>query len=138
MRVELVVEGTKELARGLSVIENNWQPEVERDLDVAAEPLDYALSEYAPERPGSDYERTFDYLRSVDVHTELTPDGVELVATHGPEGYWLRGDGNTYEGAWMHRGRWRTLREIIERFVPATLSGLERRLQSWIKLVLGD
>ena len=133
MKFELEVAGIQETISALSEFKMLVMPEIQKEIDLAAESFRYTMQEYPPPIPTSDYVRTYEYQRSVNVIAKLEGDTVSLEASASEVNHWLRGDADgSYRGAWMHRGRWRTMLDLVQQFVPVFISHVEQRLERLI------
>ncbi len=133
MRITLDVTGVNGTVAALAEFKSQVMPEIQKEIELAAEPFKYALQEYPPPVPQSTYVRTYEYQRTVDVKAGYNNNVVELVATASPVQHWLRGEADgSYLGAWMHRGRWRTMLDLVQQFVPVFISHVEDRLERLI------
>lgn len=133
------VEGWEEVARGLHQAGNEIPPAVESELTQAAFPVYFNLADYPSPRPGQKYVRTFEYRRLLSYVIESAGNVVMLTFKQGAAySRYLRGDGDKYPGAWMHVGRWRSLKDIIDTFTPVVEFKLQAAVQRLIsRLGLG-
>ncbi len=139
MKTEIQIDGMAEARQKLMTVQNGWRQEAETELTVAGFPIYYALAEYAPPIPTSDYVRTYAYRAGVTAETKFTDDGVEYLAQQTDKAsLYLRGDGKGYEGAPIHVGRWRSLKNIVDTLVPVVILKLMTALDRWINRVMGD
>lgn len=133
MHIDVEVTGIDETIQALAEFKSLVMPEIQKEIDLAAEPFRYAMQEYPPPIPTSNYVRTYEYQQSVNVVTALEGDTVSLTATASEVNHWLRGEADgSYPGAWMHRGRWRSMLDLVQQFVPVFISHVEQRLDRLI------
>lgn len=129
------VTGTAENIAALAAISEGAVDELPDTVQQAAFPAYYALANYdAPAVPT--YTRTYQMQQSVYaiVHAEGPQAAVEIGGNQ--ELYWTRGtpDGN-YGGAWMHLGRWRTFKDIVDTLIPVAVAKVQQALDALIARV---
>lgn len=138
MKIELIVTGADKNEQGLRALRREIPLETQIEVWESNAVLESELMTYPPERQGSKYVRTFGYQRDVEVVPKITTWGAEIKATqYAPQSRYLRGDLEGYGGAWMHRGRWKTLTAILESFLNGFINRLVRRLERLILRVMG-
>lgn len=101
-----------------------WSQDVRRSLKA---------TKYPPRRPGQTYIRTGRLANSFAVDREGR--GRYSLVNRAPYALYVIGDSRGQNQAWMHEGRWWTMRQEIEQYTPE----LVRRITaSLLRVANGD
>lgn len=84
------------------------------------------MGNYAPERPGQRYERTGE-LGASFWYDDIGPSHYEFT-NDVPYAPLVVGNSDGGGQAWMHEGRWWTLKARVEEAMPALVESLEKAL----------
>lgn len=127
------VKGWKETEQKLRRVKGEIPLEVQQELKAAGQTVYFQLREYPPPRPGQQYVRTYTYRNSISTEIETADDVVFLNVKQGaPYSKYIRGGQGREYGAWMHRGRWVQLKDIVANFTGE----VERRLKEAVQRVI--
>lgn len=140
MKASLEITGLDEAIKQTQATSAGLPPALEDGVYAAGFPAYFATVDYAPERPGSSYARTFNYAANVSTELTIAGDEIDFEIKQGaPYSIFLRGtaDGG-YLGAWMHVGRWRPLVDIVRTFTPVFIVKLQDAVDKFIRSVWGS
>ena len=90
-------------------------------------------TKYPPKRPGQTYVRTGRLANSFAV--EKQSEARYTIVNRAPYSIYVIGDSRGQNQAWMHEGRWWTMRGEVERYTPELVQTLTRTL---VRLFDGD
>jgi hypothetical protein len=137
MKIEMIVTGVEQNAKGLRQLRREIPMEAADEAHASSGVLRSALTMYPAQPEGTNYQRTYNYERGVDVDPKATNYGATIEATQAaPYSIYLRGDLSGRGPAWMHRGRWDSLVAILEAFLNRFVNNLIRRLERLIAQVM--
>jgi len=126
--------GLDEAIAAATQSEPGIRAELVDDLQIATFPIFYALADYPDQVEGSDYVRTYHYRESITSDVQVSGSDVEYTATQAADySIYLRGDGDNYPGAYMHVGRWRSLKNIMDSLIPVAVYKMQDRLTAFMQ-----
>lgn len=136
--IDLEVYGLDETVLALKEFGYALPDEIADSIQTDGFAMYYALATYPPPPDGSTYVRTYYYQDSIDLQLAYNAGAVELLIHQAaPYAIYLRGDLEGYPGAWMHVGRWRTLQNIVDAFLPVIKARLQARIDALIARLFG-
>lgn len=130
MKLELGIEGTKEVSAALALVENlpvYLTPVMREWAGRTVNTHLWGMKNYASPRPGSDYRRTGRFGSSWG-YREMGQGMFSFESSHEAAEMIVGED-----QAWMHRGRWWTAEERIDEQVMQLALILEEVLRKWPK-----
>ena len=129
LRFEITINGDQAVRNELRNAASSMRGRVRRATYAWAESRvmsQLAVAQYPPERPGQRYRRTGNLKRGFYINQ--TDRGVTIGNRMNYAGY-VVGDGQGRGQAWMHKGRWYTMRSIIDKQRPRLKAGIEDEVQ---------
>lgn len=130
IEMQIKVEGLDKVREAFAKAPGVLDRHLRRAMDASIKTVQRPAQEYPPPPAGSTYVRTGTLGRRWSSRVESIAGGVRgTLENPTPYGPFVQGD----QQAVVHRGRWRTLRQIAERAKKDVVEHHERELAAAIK-----
>jgi hypothetical protein len=134
--IKVTETGTKETISKLNAIKTGLVPEIGSEMEFIGMPIYSATASYPSEVPGTDYERTYNYLNSLQVKSGYSGGVGKWELTQGTS-YWQYLRDPDDQAPW-HKGRWETVPRIVERLTSVVVARVVAVVEAFIRRIWGS
>ena len=136
MQLRIKVEGVDKVRVGLQQLAGEIKESAAKEIPDKLDKVIKTMQKYPAKRPGQKYKRTYK-LRD---NWKVEKDGKKKwkisnrARFKGKEyPHYVVGDALGNRQAWMHKGRWKVFREVLDKSIGQIMTGVEGRVKASIR-----
>lgn len=138
MNSTIRIEGLEELKRKFEEMPAMLNQLMKTEMERSMEFIHGRVPAYPPPPPGSTYQRTLTLGKSINTEVKaLGGDVTGEIGTNVVYAPYVISSEETRDGrgpqAWMHKGRWWTLQEVVEKAMGAVTNRFQKMVDRLLK-----